>query len=354
MNEDIKKSNIEAEIDAFREKYGCLAENFLNLKIKQDWHTANEICFKHEGIRIRKFLGSRNQSPPVLIVYSHVNYPYVIDLTAQQSPVCRLIESGHKVFLVEWGLVNDKARMRDLSVYVHDYLDNSIDFILQQYNVDKVDLIGICQGGTFSLCYASLHPEKIRSLVTIVTPVDFQAGENIIWKWSRKVDFTQLEQRPVNIPGEMITLLFQSLRPFEEIKRNIRLIQNSESINKLKSTALVDQWVFECPDQPGKAFAQFMHQFYQENKLVRGGLKLGEHVVNLLNIECPVLNLYATADHLVPPESACALKYHISQDLYTEISYDGGHIGLMIGDKAHRTILPQMAEWLINNQKYCK
>ncbi len=351
MNEDVNSFLPRAEIDGFKEKYGRLIENFHSLKTSQHWHSESDICFAYKSIRVRKFHGSRNQSSPVLIVYSHVNYPHVIDLTPRKSLVCRLIEAGHKVFLIEWGEVNEEARIRDLSVYMHDYIDHSVDFILQECDVDKVDLIGICQGGTFGLCYASLHPKKIRSLVTMVTPVDFQAGESIIWKWSRKLDFSQLETNPINIPGELITLFFQSLRPFEEIKRSIRLIQNSGSTDNLKLTGLVDRWVFECPDQPGKSFAQFMHQFYQENRLVRGGLDVGEHTVNLRNIECSVLNLYATADHLVPPESASALKYHISQDNYHEIAYDGGHIGLMIGAKSHQRILPEMTKWLANNRK---
>ncbi len=352
MDEDADKSNIEAEIDAFREKYKLLVENFQNLKTGQGWHTPNNVSFAHEGMLVREFHGpSGNRPNPVLIVYSHVNLPYITDLTSQHSLVCRLIESGHKVFLIEWSEVNSEARTRDLSVYLHDYLDKSIDFILGKYGVEKLDLIGICQGGTFCLCYASIHPEKIRSLVTMVTPVDFQAGESIIWKWARKIDFPQLEKIPVNIPGSMITLFFQSLRPFDEVMRSIQVIQNPESLKNLNLTALIDQWVFECPDQPGMAFAQFMHQFYQKNKLVRGEFKIGEHLINLGNIDCPVLNLYATSDHLVPPESASVLKRYIHRKRYSEMTYDGGHIGLMVGTKAHQTILPQMAEWLVNAHK---
>ena len=352
MDKGADKSGIEAEIDAFREKYKLLVDNCKNLKTRQGWHTPNDVSFTHEGMSVREFHGSSGSQPnPVLIVYSHVNLPYVTDLTPQHSLVCRLIEAGHKVFLIEWGEVNGEARTRGLSVYLHDYLDKSIDFIIEKCGRDKLDLLGICQGGTFCLCYASLHPEKIRSLVTMVTPVDFQAGKSIIWKWARKIDFSELEKIPVNIPGSMITLFFQSLRPFDEMMRSIQVIQNLKSLKNLNLTVLVDQWVFECPDQPGMAFAQFMQQFYQKNKLVHGEFRLDEHLIDLGNIDCPVLNLYATADHLVPPESAGALKSYIDKKRYHEMTYDGGHIGLMVGTKAHRTVLPQMAAWLANNHK---
>jgi len=357
MNEGAGKLDIDEEINAFRERYELLSEKFQNLKSEQGWHTPCEICFSFEGMTVREFLAPSSNNPApkaILIVYSHVNLPYVIDLTEQHSLVSRLIEAGRKVYLVDWGEMNGEARSRDLSVYLHDYIDKSIDFIIENTGIDQVDLMGICQGGTFSLCYASLHPEKIRSLITMVTPVDFHAGESVIWKWARKVDFSKLEERPVNIPGSMITLFFQSLRPFDEMMRNIRVIQNPESLKNLNLTVLIDRWVFECPDQPGLAFAQFMRQFYQKNKLVRGEFELGGHLIDLRNIACPVLNLYATADHLVPPESASALKNHIPHERYSEITCDGGHIGLMVGTKARRAILPKMAEWLVNNHKFLK
>ena len=349
MSKSNETSTIDAELDAFKEKYKLLSEGFRSLKSSQRWHTPNNICFSFESMTIREFQApSGNSATPVLIVYSHVNLPYVIDLTEEHSLVCRLIEAGLGVYLLDWGEVNGDARTRDLSVYVHDYLDKSIDFIFKKTGVDRVNLIGVCQGGTFALCYASIHPEKVRRLVTAVTPVDFHAGESVLFKWARKIDFPKLEETPVNIPGEWITLFFQSLRPYDDMMRSIRLIQGQESLESLNLAALIDQWVFECPDQPGKAFAQFMRWFFQENQLIRGELELNGHRIDLGNIRCPVLNLYASADHLVPKESTCALMRHVPDEHYSEMPYDGGHIGLLVGATAHQTILPLMAAWLAN------
>lgn len=339
--------SIDAALNSFRKKYTRLSKNLQNLKSGLSWHTSNEVCFSFESMTVREFHGPKSgNSKPVLIVYSHVNLPYVIDLTEKNSLVSRLIEAGLKVYLVDWGEINREARTRELSVYLHDYLDKSIDFIVKRTGVDQVDLIGICQGGTFSLCYASLRPEKVRKLVTMVTPVDFHAGDGVLSKWARKIDLTPLEETPINIHGSVITLFFQSLRPFEDMMRSIRLIQKTEKPKNLDLTALIDQWAFECPDQPGRAFAQFMSLFYQKNLLARGGLELNGHHIHLENIRSPVLNLYANLDHLVPQESSRALKFLIPDKYYREMAYDGGHVGLMVGAKAHKTILPSMAAWL--------
>ena len=41
--------------------------------------------------------------------------------------------------------------------------------------IDQVTLLGICEGGVFTLCYAALYPEKVKNLILTITPVDFHA-----------------------------------------------------------------------------------------------------------------------------------------------------------------------------------
>ena len=58
------------------------------------------------------------------------------------------------------------------------------------------------------------------------------------------------------------------------------------------------------------------------------------------------MNVYARQDHLVPPESSAALGNHIDSRQYQEAVFEGGHIGLMISEKAQQTSLPEIGRWL--------
>ena len=339
-------SDIGLELESFKQKYKSLQDNIQKLAQNPAWFTDNVVCLECNDMHLREFSGNNNGGPPVLIVYSHVNRPLVIDLTQRHSVVQRLIEMGHRVFLLEWVDVNAKHCRHELSLYLHDYLDTAVDYIRNYTNVRTVNMIGICQGGTYALCYACLQPEKLNRLVTMVTPVDFHAGDNVLCRWILGIDFSVLEKLSLNIPGEVITLFFQSLRPFDDMIRQVSLIEHPPHYSNLELIMLMDQWVFDCPDQPGKAFSQFMQLFYQKNLLISGELELGELKINLKNIQTPVLNLYAEHDHLVPPESSKALRRHIRKDLYSEDSFKGGHIGLMVSEKAHKTMLPAMSKWL--------
>ena len=44
--------------------------------------------------------------------------------------------------------------------YINGYIDDCVDEVRERLGLDQINLLGICQGGTFSLCYAALYPEK--------------------------------------------------------------------------------------------------------------------------------------------------------------------------------------------------
>jgi poly(3-hydroxyalkanoate) synthetase len=70
---------------------------------------------------------------------------------------------------------------------------------------------------------------------------------------------------------------------------------------------------------------------------------IGEESVDLENITMPVLNIYATDDHLVPPAASRALKKYVGTKDYTEIEFPGGHIGIYVSGKAQQLIPPRSA-----------
>lgn len=72
-----------------------------------------------------------------------------------------------------------------LDDYINIYIDDCVEHIRKESGASKINILGVCQGGTFSLMYTALHPENVKNLVTMVTPVDFppttacySSGEN--------------------------------------------------------------------------------------------------------------------------------------------------------------------------------
>lgn len=311
--------------------------------------SAHEIVLSGPGFRLLRY-GSgpaRSSRPAVLIVYALVNRPWVLDLEPDRSMIARLIDLGLDVFLIEWKdpTVDDKDR--GLSDYISGMMEACVDATRSARGESTINLLGVCQGGTFSLCYTALFPQKIKNLVTMVTPVDCQTEDNILSQWVRGIDLDRLVGCYGNVPGAMLNALFVALQPFRlGSKKYLDLIDLADRPAALETFARMERWIADSPDQAGRTFNEFVGGLYQRNNLVKGKLVIGNRLVNLAEIRCPILNVYASADHLVPASASRALKDHVQSEDYSELAFEGGHIGIYVSRRAQENIPKAIAEWI--------
>ena len=97
---------------------------------------------------------------------------------------------------------------------LNGYIDRYVGHIRQAHGVDKINVLGICQGGAFSLCCSSLHADKVKNLVTMVPPADFHTPDNLLSAWVPHIDIDLALNTMGNIPGEQLNWTFLSLKPF--------------------------------------------------------------------------------------------------------------------------------------------
>jgi polyhydroxyalkanoate synthase len=283
---------------------------------------------------------------PLLICYALVNRPYMMDLQPDRSLIRGLLQAGLDVYLIDWGTPDGADRYLELDDYLNGYLDRCVDHLRAAHRLESVNLLGVCQGGTFSLCYAALQPRKIRNLVTMVTPVDFQTPDNLLSKWARQLDVDRLVDTFGNVPGELLNVTFLSLMPFRlTSQKYVALADILDDPRQLENFLRMEKWIFDSPDLPGEAFRQFIRWFYQENRLITGPLVIGGRTVHLGNVEMPVFNVYATQDHLVPPAASIALEEHVGTNDYETYAFAGGHIGIYVSARAQR-VPAAIADWL--------
>src|ERR1700681_2443070 len=150
---------------------------------------------------------------PLLIVYALVNRPYMMDLQEDRSLIRGLLASGLDVYLIDWGYPDGADRFTTLADYIDGYLVGCVQRILQTHRLDALNLLGVCQGGVFSLCYAGVHPQRVRNLITMVTPVDFHSPSDLLSKWVRGIDVAAWVGEG-NVSGDALNQLFLSLMPF--------------------------------------------------------------------------------------------------------------------------------------------
>lgn len=287
------------------------------------------------------------QPVPVLIVYALVNRPYMVDLQEDRSLARNLLDLGVDLYLIDWGYPDLNDRWLTLDDYIDGYIDDCVDVIRERHGLDQINLLGICQGGTFSLCYGALHGEKVKNLITMVAPVDFHAGEGLLNTWAQYQDIDLMVDAMGNIPGEFMNFGFLMLKPFQmNVAKYVDLLDMVDDEEQVKNFLRMEKWIFDSPDQAGEAYRQFMKDFYLANKLVSGEVEIGGRPVRLADVKMPVLNIYAEKDHLVPPPQSTALEALVGTDDYTARSFPVGHIGMYVSGKVQRTLPPTIAEWL--------
>jgi len=140
---------------------------------------------------------------------------------------------------------------------------------------------------------------------------------------------------------------FLLMKPFElGLRKYLDLIEILDDDKKLLNFLRMEKWIFDSPDQAGEAYRQFMKDFYQGNKLIKGEVKIGGKPVDLREVRVPVLNVYAEQDHLVPPASSVALVRYVGSADYTVKAFPVGHIGMYVSGKVQQDLPPTIANWL--------
>ena len=311
--------------------------------------SSRDVVYKEDRLVLYRYQ-SRVEKPhrvPVLVVYALVNRPYMADLQEDRSLIRGLLDQGMDVYLIDWGYPDGSDRYLGLDDYINGYIRRCVNYICDKHDLYRINLLGICQGGTFSICFAALHPDKVRNLVTTVTPVDFQTPDNLLSHWAQRLDVDLLVDTMGNIPGDLLNFTFLSMNPYRLTgQKYLDMVELLDQPDKLKNFLRMEKWIFDSPDQAGEAFRQFIKDFYQRNALVKNEVVIGDSRVDLKNIAMPVFNVYATMDHLVPPAASKALAGLVGSSDYSEFAFNGGHIGIYVSGRAQKEVPPAISNWL--------
>ena len=334
-----------------------LAAGLRTLRELQDVHvgaTPREQVWRDGKVVLYRFRGERapTAKTPLLIAYALVNRPYMVDLQDDRSLVKGLLARGEDVYVIDWGYPDRSDRFLTLEDYIERFLGGAIEHLCRTHGLPAVNLLGICQGGAFSLCYAALHPQRVKNLVTMVTPVDFHTPDNMLSNWNREIDVDLLVDTLGNVPADMMNFTYLMLKPWRLFaQKYVGMADILDDRKALEDFLRMEQWIFDSPDQAGEAFREFSKQFFQENRFVTGGAKVGEREVHLGLVEMPVLNIYAEQDHLVPPDASRALRDLAGTRDYTELSFKGGHIGIYVSGRAQKEVPQTIHDWLAKRSR---
>jgi polyhydroxyalkanoate synthase len=285
---------------------------------------------------------------PVLISYALVNRWEMMDLQPNRSFIRKLLEMGLDVYVIDWGYASVVDRYKSMSDYILGNINDCVDFVRRESGYEQINLLGVCQGGTFSLIYSALFPEKVKNLITLVTPVDFDNEEGLLFKWAKSMDVDAIVDGFGGVvPGDFLNTGFDLLKPMNKARKYLALPQTMRRQDALMNFLRMEHWVADSPAQAGEAYRQFIKDMYQKNKLIKGEFELEGHRVDLSRIKMPVLTIYAKSDHIVPPDTTKPINDLVSSKDKELMEFPGGHIGVFVGSRSQKLLTPAIADWLL-------
>lgn len=327
--------------------------------------TPCDVVFQLDKVTLSKYrplTKKKANVPPVIICYGLFGRQTMIDLQEDRSLVRNLLSEGVDVYVVDWGNPTRADQFITVSDYIDIYLRGCVEYLVSENNNKPITLFGICEGGTFSTILAAHKPKLIAGLVLAITPIDFDGDQENFWEgegflniWTQNLeeeDIDSIIETYGMLPGAMTGAVFSSLTPMNSMtKYNLGLSRLNGDEDAILNFLRMEKWIADRPDHPGAAGQDWLNKFYRKNQLVKGKYKIDGKKINLKNIKCPVLNIYALRDHIVPVSCTKALGNFVKPSLYSEIGFPGGHVGVFVSRKAQGVVAGGVTKWLFETQK---
>jgi polyhydroxyalkanoate synthase len=303
----------------------------------------------HELLRFERETPA-TQAEPILFCYALVNRPYILDLEPDKSVVRQYLDRGFEVYMIDWGSPSFADRGFGLEHYVRGFLARSVDLIRRRHEQPRVHLLGYCMGGTMAAAYTALEPEAVKTLALLAAPIDFAGRESLLNLWTDPATFDvdALLDAYGNCPAWFLQTCFQFMNPVRNfIDKTIAFYEQMDDPRAVTSYFALETWLNDNIPVAGETFREFVKQLYQRNALVRGELALGDRRVELGRITCPLLVLTAKNDHLVAPASTEGVRPHVGSRDVKSMSMSAGHVGLVVGGRAHAAFWPEATRWTV-------
>jgi polyhydroxyalkanoate synthase len=290
---------------------------------------------------------SETQSAPLLVVYAFINRHYILDLLPPISVIHNLMQQGLDLYATDWGTPGAYDKELTIGHYVNNYLDSSVDNIIKHANTDKVSLLGYCWGGELALMYASIHPEKVRNVVTFATPGDFALDNGLLALWTRSTNADAIVDAFGNAPSMLLNSAFALRSPIDYLHKYPHFFEKKRDLQSIMEFFATEMWLYDSPPVIGEIYRQFVNDCYKKNLLIQNKMIIGNNTrVDLRNVKAPYLNIVATNDDLVEPESSKALNKAVGTSDSSLIEFKSGHVGACISANAHKDLWPRVGQWL--------
>jgi polyhydroxyalkanoate synthase subunit PhaC len=287
--------------------------------------------------------------PPVVIVHSLVSRSYILDLRPGSSAVEFLLGRGLDVYMLDWGVADERDADNTLETYVDEYLPRAVATVRRESDAEEVTLVGYCLGGTFASLYAAGRDSPVRNLILMASPVDYSAmGAMVAAVREGRLHPDELVDESGNVPADALYSGFFMMAPTKQIAQYATLLENLWNDEFVEGYQAMSQWSRDHVPFPGAALREIVDELVHRNALMTGRVRVGTRTVDLGDVSANVLNAFADKDNVVPPEAAEPATALVGRPgRREELRLPGGHVTFATGRVAFNHSLPALSDWIV-------
>jgi polyhydroxyalkanoate synthase subunit PhaC len=270
--------------------------------------TPGKVIFQNDIFQLIQYTPStpKVREVPLLIVPPWINKFYILDLTEQKSLIRYIVSQGFTVFVVSWVNPDRRLAHKTFEDYMREGIHAATDAVQRETGVEKINIVGYCVGGTLlatTLAYdAATGRDNYNSATFFAAQADFtKAGDLLLF-----IDDAQLkalEEMMAErgyLDGSRMATVFNLLRPRDLIWP---YIVNNYMLGKTPFPFDLLYWNQDSTRMPPANHSFYLREFYKDNKLAKGELKVGGITLDMSKVKLPVYELAAREDHIAPAKS---------------------------------------------------
>ncbi len=292
-----------------------------------------------------RLLRHGDQGPAILLVASLVNRSYILDLGPRRSFARWLSAKGFRCYLLDWGAPGARERGYSLDDYIAGPLEGALDAVLNDAG-GKASVLGYCMGGLLALALSQRRGADVSNLVFLATPWDFHAADiEQARELGTAMRYFEPQLSVLNeLPTDLLQYLFCVLDPFLGIRKFSAFADIDEDSMAAMQFVALEDWLNDGVPLSAPVARACAFEWYEENRPARGQWCVEGKAIQPERWDGPAYVVIPAADRIVPPASAEALARALPDA--TVQRPRAGHIGMITGRGAAKSIWTPMVDWL--------
>lgn len=312
---------------------------------------AYRVCASGACWRLREYADGGGAAT-ALIIAAPIKRPYIWDLSPAASAIRRILDSGVRLYMLEW-LPPEPARSEDgFDEYADRAIEACIAIVAERSGGIPPFVMGHSLGGTLAAMFATLHPDAVRGLVVLSAPLCFQPGSSPFRDALVRLLPALLPQTGI-VPGSLLSQVSALAAPDAFIwSRVVDAVLSLGDPAVRDIQARIERWALDEVALPGRLVRQIVDWLYRENRFCAGTLRIGSHDIGPANLRVPLLAIVNTADAVAPRTAMAPFVEASAAGDKQIIDYAGEagtglqHLAVMVGPQARATVWPRIIAWM--------